>query len=180
MRGISYFCMVLGVSYLMLVAMEYNKVIQSQNWTLVNAKVEKSINGIPLTKFEPNKLNDVTAFFNWSYIRYHYVIGAGQYDAEQELGPHLSILDSIVGPLKERLPAGSTIEIRYNPRNPNESKVGFDVFRPIETYGGTAAIWLALGVIMYYMSRVTESTLSDDQELNMPLEYFDKKRKGLK
>ena len=47
MRGLSYFMLVLGISYLVLVGMEYNKVIQSQNWNLVNATVEKSINGVP-------------------------------------------------------------------------------------------------------------------------------------
>lgn len=179
MRGLSYFMFVLGISYLVLVGMEYNKVIQSQNWNLVNATVEKSINGVPLTKFEPNKFNDMTAFVNWTYIRYHYVIGAAHYDAEQELGPHLSVFDSMIGPIKKRLPSNSIIEIRYNPRDPKDSRVGFDVFRPMETYGGTALVFIFIGIVLFYMSKVHEATLTDDQELNQPLEYFEKKRRKL-
>lgn len=179
MRGLSYFCMVLGVSYLVLVAIEYNRVIQGQNWTLVNAKVEKSINGIPLTKFEPNKLNDITAFVNWSFIRYSYSIGSGHYDAEQELGPHLSGFDTMVGPLKDRFEPGSTIEVRYNPRDPKETRIGFEVFRPLENYGGTGLVFIVIGIVMYYLSRLSETTLSSDQELNQPLEYFEKKRNKL-
>lgn len=179
MRGLSYFCMVLGVSYLVLVALEYNKVIQSQNWTLIEAKVDKAINSIPLTKYEPNKLNDITAFFNWSYIKYSYTIGAGHYDAEQELGPHLSAFDVMVTPIKERYPAKSTVEVRYNPREVKESRVGFEVFRPVETYGGTGAVFIVVGIIMFYMSKLSETTLANDLELNQPLEYFDKKRRQL-
>lgn len=180
MRGISYFCLVLGVCYLLLLAMEYNKVIQGQNWIPVTAKVEKSIKGIPITKFEPNKLNDITAFVNWSFIRYNYTIGAGHYDSEQELGPHLSGFDMMVGPLKDRIKAGSTIEVRYNPRDPKDSRLGFDVFRPLENYGGSGLVFIVAGLIMFYLSKVSETTLSADYELSQPLEYFDKKRRNMR
>lgn len=179
MRGLSYFFMVMGASYLFLVAMEYNKVIQSQNWTLIDATVDKAINSIPLTKYEPNKLNDIAAFVNWSYIKYSYTIGQDHYDAEQELGPHLSGFDVIVKPIKDRYRPKSTVEVRYNPRNPKESSVGFEVFRPVENYGGTGLVFIVIGVLMYYMTKIQEATVAADLELDQPLEYFDKKRRQM-
>ncbi len=179
MRGLSYFFMVMGACYLLLVAMEYYKVIQSQNWTLVEATVDKAINGIPLTKYEPNKLNDFCALINWSFIKYSYSLGANHYDAEQELGPHLSGFDIMVTPIKDRYRPKSTVEVRYNPRNPKESAVGFEVFRPVETYGGTGLVFIVIGVLMYYMTKLQEATVAADLELDQPLEYFEKKRRQM-
>jgi len=180
MRPTAFFLIVLGFCYFVLLGMEYQRYIQAQNWISAKAKVEKAINSIPATKFKPNALNRICTLVNWSYVRYHYIIGEGHYDGEQELGPHLTLFDYMVGPVAVRLEPGTEIDVKYNPRNPLESRVGLDVLKPIETLFGTAAAFMGVGLLLLYMNKITESAAKEDEELNKPLEYFEQKRRARK
>lgn len=181
MRPASYFLMVLGVCYLVMMGIEYHHHHQGQNWNVAKAKVENAINSLPITKYKPNQLNSsICIFINWSYIKYTYDIGQGHYDEEKELGPHLTVIDYIIGPLARRISPGDEIEIRYDPRNPKESRIGLDVFRPIENFGGSGLVFIAIGLLMLYMNKINASTMTDDEELNQSLDYFEKKRRSIR
>jgi hypothetical protein len=79
-----------------------------------------------------------------------------------------------------RLPDGKAIKVRYNPRNPNESRLPLDVFHPVEMFFGTACVFFVSGLLLYYMSKISVTAEGDDDELNQPLEYFEKKRRQIK
>lgn len=180
MRSIAFFLLVLGVSYYVLTGIEYFRNVQSQNWIETDGVVVKAINSLPVTKYEPNRLNNICVLVNWSYVKYSYSIGAGHYDAEAELGPHLAMFDFMVGPVAVRLPDGKAIKVRYNPRNPNESRLAMDVLHPVEMFFGTASVFSALGLLLFYMSKISVTAEGDDDELNKPLEYFEKKRRQMR
>lgn len=157
MQGLSWFFLVCSICYLILLGLEYSKYVKGQNWLSAKAKVERSINGLPLTKFEPNRLNILATVVNWSFIEYNYSIGEGFYQNSQEMGPHLTIFDYMVEPLALRYGEGAEMDIKYNPHNPKESTFGFEVFRPVETFGGTAGIFLILGLITMYLGRIVST-----------------------
>lgn len=184
MQGIALFFIVLGLCFWLLLGIEYSNFIQGETWTPVKAKVEDSTNSLPMTKFETgpvaDRLNNLVAtFVNWSYIKYSYMLGEGRYDDAKELGPHLTMFDMWVGPLAQRLPKGNQVDIFVNPSNPKETKVGFDVFRPFEMFFGTGSVFIVVGGIIMYLTKLIATTSSADDDLNKPIEYFDqKKRKG--
>jgi hypothetical protein len=179
MRGAAFFLTVLGVSYLVLAGLEYSKHIQTQNWTAAKGTVVQAINSIPITKYDPNRLNVICTLVNWTYVKYSFSIGAGHYDGEQELGPHLTIFDYMVGPIAVRLPKGKEIDVRYNPRNPNESRLTLDALHPVEMFFGTASVYLVAALLLFYINKISATAEGDDDELNQPLEYFEKKRRSL-
>ena len=74
--------------------------------------MDKAINGLPITKFEAHRVNELANFVNWSYIKYEYKVGDGFYEHQEEMGPHLTIFDYIVGPMAYRYKKGDTIDIR--------------------------------------------------------------------
>src|SRR5579883_219627 len=166
MYGFSWFFIVLGVCYFLVLGLEYGRSVQCETWTPVKAKVADAINGLPLTKYEPNRLNNIATIVNWSFIKYSFNVGEGLYEGEQELGPHLTVFDYWVGPLAQRLPKDSTIDVKYNPVNPKESRVAFDVLKPVETLVGTGMVFLIIGGVGLFLSRVTETATGDDEELN--------------
>lgn len=180
MQTAAYFLFVLGISYFVLTGLEYSRHIQTQNWTAAKATVKEAINSLPITKYEPNRLNQICVLVNWSYVKYSYKIGEGHYDGEQELGPHLTVFDYMVEPIAIRLPPGKEIDIRYNPRKPGESRLALDVFHPIEMYFGSACVFTVIGLLLMYMSKIAVTAEGDDDELNKPLEYFEKKRRSIK
>lgn len=141
--------------------------MRGQNWTPTTATVEKAANSIPATKYEPNRLNEIAAFVNWSYISYEYKVGDGIYQHTEEMGPHFSIFDYMIGPLAYRFNEGDTIDIKYNEHNPKESVFGFDIFRPVETLGGTAMLFVFVGMILLGIDRMLSVADNRDTE-NMP------------
>lgn len=165
MQGFSLFFIVCGICYFALLGLEYSKYVQGQNWTRTTAIVDKAINGLPITKFEAHRVNELANFVNWSYIKYEYKVGDGFYEHTEEMGPHLTIFDYIVGPMAYRYKKGDTIDIRYNVHNPKESVFGFEVFRPVENLGGTALVLIFIGLVMQYLLRFSKSMETDSQEV---------------
>jgi hypothetical protein len=168
---------VCGVCYLLMFGVEYSKVVRTQNWPTVDAEVIDAINGIPLTKFNQIR-HELSIIVNWSYIKYSYKVGDGYYEEVKDLGPKVSVIDWIIGPMKERFPPKKIIQIHYNPNNPKDTAVGFDVFQPFPTLCGSSFILLVLGgVSLYFNSIVMGTAGGDDEELNKPLSYFAEKAK---
>lgn len=177
MREFSWLLIICGVCYLLMFGVEYGKVVRSQNWPTMNAEIVDAINGIPLTKFNQVR-HEFAALVNWSYIKYSFKIGEHYYEVTNELGPHISVFDWIVGSMKDRFKPKTFIPIHYNPNNPKETTVGFEVFRPEIMLPGSGFILLALGIIGLYFNNVVYGTgRGDDDELNKPLEYFLEKKK---
>ena len=165
MQGFSWFFIVCGVCYFALLGLEYSKYVQGQNWTRTTATVDKAINGLPITKFEPHRVNEVANFVSWSYIKYEYRVGDGFYEHTEELGPHLTIFDFIVGPMAQRFQNGDTIDIRYNEHDPKQSVFGFEIFRPIETLGGSGLVLIFLGLTIQYLMKFSQSMEVDPHEV---------------
>lgn len=167
MQTVSWFCFVCAFCYFALLGIEYSKYVRGQNWTPTTAVVDKAINSIPATKFEPNRANEIATIVNWSYIKYEYKVGEGIYQHTEELGPHLALFDFWIGPMAYRFRHGDTIQIKYNEHDPNQSVFGFDVFRPVETLGGTAMVFILVALIMIFLQNLSKSTESTDTE-NIP------------
>ena len=165
MQGFSWFCIVLGICYFLLLGLEYSKYVQGQNWTRSTATVQGAINGLPMTKFDAHRINELAVIVNWSYIKYEYHVGAGIYQHTEELAPHLSIFDFMVGPMAYRFKEGDKIDIRYNEHDPKQTVFGFEVFRPVETLGGTGVVFLLIGILIQVLTR---SVSSIEQESNSP------------
>lgn len=160
-----------------MLGVEYSKVVRSQNWPTQNAEVMDAINGIPLTKFNQVR-HEFAAIVNWSYIKYSYKIGDHYYEIVSELGPHISLFDWMIGSIRDRYKPKSIIQIRYNPNNPKEASVGFEVFRPEIMLPGSGMLLLAIGAIGLYLHSVVHGTgRGDEDELEKPLEYFLEKQK---
>ena len=75
MQGFSWFCIVSGICFFVLLGMEYSKYVRGQNWTKTTATVKRAINGLPMTKFDPHRVNELAVLVNWSYIEYEYNVG---------------------------------------------------------------------------------------------------------
>lgn len=153
MQAFTLFCLVTSLCYLIMLGAEYNKIVKSQNWSKVTATVDSAINSLPITKFESNRINTIATIINWSYIKYSYRLGEHCYYNTEEMGPHLTVFDYLLGPMAMRFPKDKKIEVKYNPANPKESTIGFDIFRPVETLGGSAMIFLTAGLIYYYFRK---------------------------
>lgn len=164
MQGFSWFFIVCGICYFMLLGLEYSKYVRGQNWTRTTATVKQAINGLPMTKFEAHRINELAVIVNWSYIEYDYKIGDGQYDHIEEMAPHLTIFDFLIGPMAYRFKEGDTIDIRYNEHNPKESVFGFEIFRPLETLGGTGLVFLAIGFLMQHAERAISGIEQDTKD----------------
>ncbi|MBX9667709.1 MAG: DUF3592 domain-containing protein [Candidatus Obscuribacterales bacterium] len=175
MKGAGYVFIVISVCYLIILAMEYYRFVQGQNWPTSTATVQKSANSLPFDKFMSSRMDGMATFINWSYIRYNYSVNEGRYDAEKELGPHLTSFDFYIGTMAERFPEGTRFNVRVNPRDPKESCVGFEVFKPLEMLGGSALVFGILGTVLLYLANITSTTTGDDAELDQPIEYFEKK-----
>lgn len=177
MREVSWLLIICGVCYFLMFGVEYGKLVRTQNWPTINAEVMDAINGIPLTKFNQIR-HEFSVIVNWSYIKYSFKIGEHYYENVSELGPHISLFDWIVGPIRDRFKPKSFIRVRYNPSNPQDTSVGFEVFRPDIMLPSSGVILLILGGIGLYFNNVVHGTVrGDDDELNKPLEYFVEKKK---
>lgn len=167
MRTIAIFCLVCSFCYVSLFAMEYSKYVRGQNWTPATARVKRAINSIPLTKFEPHRMNEIATIVNWSYIEYEYKVGDGIYQHTEELGPHLTVFDYMVSPMAYRFKKDDIINIKYNEHDPKESVFGFEIFRPVETLGGTALAFFLVAVVLLLIERMLAATTTTDTE-NLP------------
>lgn len=150
MQAFTLFCLVTSLCYFIMLGAEYNKIVKGQNWPKVTANVENAINSLPITKFESNRINTIATIVSWSYIKYSYRLGEHCYYNTEEMGPHLTVFDYIIGPMAMRFPKGKKIEVKYNPANPKESTIGFEIFKPLETLGGSALLFLTAGLLYYY------------------------------
>lgn len=153
MQAFTLFCLVTSLCYFIMLGAEYNKIVKGQNWPKVTATVDNAINSLPITKFESNRINTIATIINWSYIKYSYKLGEHCYYNTEEMGPHLTVFDYILGPMAMRFYKGKKIEVKYNPLNPKESTIGFEIFRPVETLGGSALLFLTAGLLYYYFRK---------------------------
>ncbi|MCW5822014.1 MAG: hypothetical protein KIT34_04380 [Cyanobacteria bacterium TGS_CYA1] len=150
MQAFTLFCLVTSLCYFIMLGAEYNKIVKGQNWPKVTATVDNAINSLPITKFESNRINTIATIVSWSYIKYSYKLGEHCYYNTEEMGPHLTVFDYIIGPMAMRFPKDKKIEVKYNPANPKESTIGFEIFKPLETLGGSALLFLTAGLLYYY------------------------------
>lgn len=167
MQGFAWFFIVCGLCYLLLLGTEYSKYVKGENWTPVEGEIIDSINGLPLTRFEPNRLNTLATVANWSYVKYKYTIGEGIYENTEEMAPHLTLFDYIIGPMAVRYGPGAPIALLYNPLEPKESTFGFEVFRPIENLGGTACVFFGIGFVLLYVNNVVNTANDDSSNLDL-------------
>ena len=147
--------------------MEYSKYVRGQNWTPATARVKRAINSIPLTKFEPHRMNEIATVANWSYIEYEYQVGEGIYQHTEEMGPHLTMFDYMVSPMAYRFKKDDIIDIKYNEHDPKESVFGFEIFRPVETLGGTALVFfLVAGGVVFFGRRLAAPPTTETKKLS--------------
>lgn len=170
MQAFTLFCLVTSLCYFVMLGAEYNKIVKGQNWPKVTATVDNAINSLPFTKFESNRINTIATIVSWSYIKYSYKLGEHCYYNTEEMGPHLTVFDYIIGPMAMRFPKDKKIEVKYNPANPKESTIGFEIFRPLETLGGSALLFLTAGLLYYYfrVAGLIPDVGSNEVDIKMP------------
>lgn len=154
MQAFTLFCIITSFCYLVMLGAEYSKIVKGQNWPKITATVDNAINSLPFTKFESNRINTIATIVSWSYIKYSYKLGEHCYYNTEEMGPHLTVFDYIIGPMAMRFTKGKKIEVKYNPADPKESTIGFEIFRPVETLGGSSALFLIVGLLYWYFRKV--------------------------
>ena len=70
----------------------------------------------------------------------------------------------MVGLMAYRFKEGDTIDIRFNEHNPKESVFGFEIFKPVETLGGTGLVFLAIGFLLNHANRAIYGLEQDTKE----------------
>ncbi|MCA9814158.1 MAG: hypothetical protein KC652_03520, partial [Cyanobacteria bacterium HKST-UBA01] len=91
----------------------------------------------------------------------------GIYQHTEEMGPHLSMFDYMVGPMAYRFKKDDIIDIKYNEHDPKESVFGFEIFRPVETLGGTALAFFLVAMVLLLLERMLAATTTTETE-NLP------------
>ena len=59
------------------------------------------------------------------------------------------------------------IDIKYNEHDPKESVFGFEIFRPVETLGGTALAFFLVAMVLLLLERMLAATTTTETE-NLP------------